>query len=79
MLSGTAETQLVMQTVPGVDTEFAFIPRSVGPRLVSTWSARWVNEVLVVELANQPAPGEDYTPTKTTLRGKRVKGAPSSD
>ena len=80
VLSGTAETQLVIQTVPGVDPQFAFIPRVVGPRIVSTWSARWVNEVLVVELVNQPAEGEDYVPTKTTLRGKRlVEATPESE
>lgn len=78
VLSGTAETQLVMQTVPGVDTAFAFIPRRVGPRIVSTWSARWVNDVLVVELSNQPAEGETYSPTRTTLRGTRVTAPESS-
>ncbi len=78
-LSGTADTQLVMQTVPNIDTDFAFIPRSVGRRIVTTWSARWVNDVLVVDLANQPAEGEEYTPTRTTLRGKRVSDrAPES-
>jgi hypothetical protein len=72
-LSGTAHTQLVMQTVPGVDTNFAFIPRRVGPRLVSTWKAHLDPDgTLVIELANQAEEGETYRPTKTTLRGKRV-------
>ena len=35
-LTGTAETQLVITTVPGVDTAFAYIPRTVTTRLVST-------------------------------------------
>lgn len=78
VLSGSAETQLVMQTVPNVDTDFAFIPRSVGPRIVSSWSARWANDVLVVDLTNQPAEGETYSPTKTTLRGKRLAEAAGS-
>jgi len=73
-LAGSANTQLVVQTVPGVDTNFAFIPRTVGPRLVSTWTARLeADGTLVVELTNHGAKGEAYSPTKTTLRGKRVQ------
>ena len=73
-LAGSAETQLVMQTVPGVDTGFAFIPRQVGPRLVSTWVAHLETDgTLLIELTNQGAKGETYSPTKTTLRGKRVQ------
>jgi hypothetical protein len=73
VLSGTAHTQLVIQTVPGVDTNFAFIPRQVGPRLVSSWTAHLEPDgTLVVELANQAEKGEKYRPTTTTLRGKRV-------
>jgi hypothetical protein len=72
-LSGTAHTQLVIQTVPGVDTQFAFIPRTVGPRLVSDWTARLDRGgVLVVELVNRGEEGEAYSPTRTTLRGRRV-------
>lgn len=73
-LAGSAHTQLVIQTVPGVDTGFAFIPRHVGPRLVSTWIAHLeADGTLVVELTNQGAKGETYSPTRTTLRGKRVE------
>lgn len=72
-LEGEAHTQLVIQTVPGVDTDFAFIPRQVGPRLVSKWKAHFEGDALVVELSNQPEAGEAYTPTKTVLRGKRVQ------
>lgn len=73
-LAGTASTQLVIQTVPGVDTNFAFIPRQVGPRLVSTWVAHLeADGTLFVELTNHGAKGEAYSPTKTTLRGKRVQ------
>jgi hypothetical protein len=72
-LGGTAHTQLVIQTVPGVDTQFAFIPRTVGPRLVSDWTARMERDgTLVVELRNRGEEGEEYSPTKTTLKGKRV-------
>ena len=73
-LAGTADTQLVIQTVPGVDTGFAFIPRQVGPRLVSTWTAQLdADGTLLIELTNHGAKGEAYSPTKTTLRGKRVQ------
>ncbi len=72
-LAGSASTQLVIQTVPGVDTDFAFIPRQVGPRIVSTWIAHLeADGTLVVELTNHAAKGEVYAPTTTKLRGKRV-------
>lgn len=78
-LEGTAHTQLVIQTVPGVDTDFAFIPREVGPKLVSTWSARLeADGTLVIDLQNRGEEGETYSPTKTTLRGKRV-AMPNTD
>jgi hypothetical protein len=73
VLKGTAHTQLVIQTVPGVDTNFAFIPREVGPRLESSWTARLESDgTLVVELANRGGEGEVYSPTRTTLKGRRV-------
>jgi hypothetical protein len=72
-LAGTTQTQLVIQTVPGVDTDFAFIPREVGPRLVSSWTA-WIDAdgTMKAEISNRGEEGEVYSPTKTTLRGKRV-------
>jgi hypothetical protein len=73
-LDGTAHTQLVIGMVPGVDAGFAFVPRQVGPRIVSKWSAhRDKDGSLVIELSNAPEKGEQYTPTKTTLRGTRVE------
>jgi hypothetical protein len=73
-LEGEAHTQLVIQTVPGVDTDFAFIPREVGPRIVSKWKAHIAKDgTLVVELSNEPEAGEQYAPTKTTLKGRRVE------
>lgn len=73
-LEGVAHTQLVIGTVPGLDTGFAFVPRQVGPRIVSKWKAHLEKDgTLVVELTNQPEKGEVYSPTKTTLRGKRVQ------
>ena len=73
VLSGDAETQLVMATVPGVNTEFAFVPRQVFARIESTWTARFRQDgTLIIELENRPAPGEDYAPTRTTLYGTRL-------
>lgn len=73
-LVGTANTQLVVQTVPGVDTDFLYVPRVVGPLLVSDWTARLERDgTLLVELSNRGEEGEDYSPTKTTLKGRRVK------
>jgi hypothetical protein len=72
-LHGTAETQIVMAAVPGVDTKFAFVPRIVGPRLVSTTVGQLAPDgTLKIEIDNEPAEGQDYAPTRTTLRGTRT-------
>ena len=72
-LTGTAQMQMIVATVPGVDTGFAYIPRIVGARIVSTS----VSEVrpdgsVVIDLENRPAENEDYLPTRTRLTGTRV-------
>jgi len=73
-VSGITHTQLVMSTVPGVDTGFAWVPRTVGPRLVSTWKAYFRRDgTLVVEIGNEPAEGVEYSPTTTTLYGTRIE------
>jgi hypothetical protein len=73
-LNGITQTQLVMSTVPGVDTGFAWVPRTVGPRLVSTWKAHFRHDgTLVVEIQNEPAEGVEYSPTTTTLYGTRIE------
>ena len=75
-LKGTNHTQLVMATVPGVDPGFAFIPRRVSTRIVSTSVTRVAPDGSVeIELANAPEEGEDYAPTRTVLTGKRVSTA----
>jgi hypothetical protein len=75
-LTGEAATQLVISSIPGIDPAFAFIPRSTTTRLVSksvtTISADGKVEI---EISNSPAPGEAYSPTRTTLRGRRVAAA----
>ncbi len=73
-LRGSTQTQLVMSTVPGVDTAFAWVPRTVGPRLESTWTARFRPDgTLVVEIQNEPAEGVEYSPTTTILYGTRIE------
>jgi len=75
-LLGTAETQLVMATVPGVDPGFAFVPRMVSTRLVSRSSATVAADGSVqIEIDNEAAAGEEgYVPTRTTLAGLRISG-----
>lgn len=75
-LRGIAQTQLVMATVPGIDPGFAFVPRMVSTRITSSSVATLgADGSLAVEIENQPAAGEEYAPTRTTLRGQRVAAA----
>lgn len=74
-LTGMAQTQLVMATVPGVDPGFAFVPRMVSTRIVSKSRASIAADGAVqIEIENEGAPGEAYPPTRTTLSGFRVSG-----
>ncbi len=78
-LTGTAQTQLVMATVPGVDPGFAFVPRMVSTRILSKSTATIAADGSVqIEIENEAAPGESYPPTRTALSGFRVQqtGAP---
>lgn len=76
-LTGTTKTQLVVSTVPGIDTDFAFVPRIVGARIQS----RAVTEIapdgsVVIHLENHPDEDEvDYLPTRTLLTGRRIGDA----
>ena len=75
-LEGTNHTQLVVATVPGVDPGFAFIPRKVSTRIVSTSVTRIGPDGSVeIELSNAPEGDQDYSPTRTVLTGKRVSAA----
>jgi hypothetical protein len=75
-LRGTAETQLVISSVPGIDPGFAFIPRTTTTRLESkSLTTIAADGSVVIEIENQGATGEVYTPSRTTLRGIRI-GAP---
>lgn len=72
-LHGKAETQLVISTVPGIDPAFAFIPRTTSTRLVSnSVTSIAADGSVVIQIENEPAKGEDYAPSRTTLRGARV-------
>jgi hypothetical protein len=76
-LTGTAHTQVVIATVPGVDPNFAFIPRQVSTRLVSdsvTTIAR--DGSVTIQTDSRGEEGEEYSPTRTTLRGSRIAAAP---
>jgi hypothetical protein len=72
-LTGSAQMQMVISTVPGVDTGFAFVPRVVGARIASTSTAEiGPDGSIVIELENRPAEGDSYEPTRTRLTGTRV-------
>jgi hypothetical protein len=76
-LSGIAHTQVVVASIPGVDPNFAFIPRHVSTRLISdslTTIAR--NGSVTIRTDSRGEPGEDYAPTRTTLRGSRIASDP---
>ena len=76
-LNGSAETQLVISTIPGIDPGFAYIPRNTTTRLVSkSVTTLAADGSILILIENTPAPGEDYTPTRTTLRGIRTGAEP---
>jgi hypothetical protein len=76
ILRGSAETQLVISTIPGIDPAFAYIPRTTTTRLVSnSLTTLAADGSVFIEIENSPAIGEIYAPTRTTLRGSRT-GAP---
>jgi len=72
-LRGTAETQIVISSVPGIDPAFAFIPRATTTRLVSNSVASIAADgTLEITIENAGAGGKAYQPTRTTLRGART-------
>lgn len=72
-LVGTARTQIVISAVPGVDTGFAFIPRMVSTRIVSSSIGEFGPDgTLELEIESHAAEGEDYQSTRTKMRGKRI-------
>lgn len=72
-LTGTAETQLIVALVPGVDAGFGLLPRMATTRILNRSDATVADDGSVtIEIESSPAPGEDYAPTRTRLRGRRV-------
>jgi len=72
-LRGTAEIQIVVTTVPGIDPAFAFIPRTTSTRIVSNSVTTIAPDgSVVIQIENEPAAGEDYAPSRTSLRGIRT-------
>ncbi len=82
-LSGTARTQIVIAGAPKIDPGFAFVPRHVGTRIVSKTKGTLAEDgTIELEIESEPAPGETYAATRTTLRGTftgppRSRPAPS--
>lgn len=72
-LTGKAVTQIVMSTVPGVDSGFAFMPRRVSERIVSASVTKIEPDGSVrIEIRSEPAVGSAYSPTATILEGVLV-------
>ena len=72
-LDGSAQTQLIVSLVPGVDASFGMLPRHATARIVNKSHATIApNGAVRIEIDSEAAPGSDYRPTRTTLRGKRV-------
>lgn len=72
-LDGHAETQLIVALVPGVDAGFGMLPRHATARILNTSHATIADDGSVrIEIESEAAPGSEYAPTRTTLRGKRV-------
>jgi hypothetical protein len=72
-LEGTALTQMIVALVPGVDASFGMLPRHATARIVNTSSATIAPDGAVrIKIDSEAAPGTDYSPTRTTLRGQRI-------
>jgi hypothetical protein len=76
VMTGRAETQIVLSTVPGVDSSFAYVPRRVSERIVSSSVARVTEDGQVtIEIRSEPGESSSYARTSTILKGERVSGA----
>jgi hypothetical protein len=72
-LAGTAETRILMASVPGLDPSFPWIPGRLGPRVVSKFKMEPATDKtgFRIEIETEAAPGQSYDPTRTTLRARR--------
>jgi hypothetical protein len=76
VLRGTARTQLVIGAVAGVPTQFPFVPRYVGPRVVSETVTIFRDDGSIgIEIETVGEAGEAYRATRTTLSGTLVPGS----
>jgi hypothetical protein len=72
-LDGSAETQLIVALVPGVDARFGMLPRHATARILNKSHAVIAPDGSVrIEIESEAAPGSDYASTRTTLRGERI-------
>jgi hypothetical protein len=72
-LEGTAETQLIVALVPGVDPGFGLLPRHATAQIANRSVAEVGPDGTVrIEIDSEAKPGTSYPPTHTRLRGRRV-------
>ena len=72
-LEGTAETQLIVALVPGVDPGFGLLPRHATAQIVNRSVAVIAPDGAVrIEIDSEAKPGTSYPPTHTQLSGRRV-------
>jgi len=77
MLRGTASTQILSSSVPGVDAGFVGMPRQVSARIRSSSVAEiGPDGSIEIEIDNDPAEGDAYRPTHTVLKGRREVARP---
>lgn len=75
-LVGTAETQMFLAAIPGLDPKFPFIPGRLGPRVVSDFVMDPADAgAYRIEIETRAAPGDAgkaYGSTRTNLRAVRT-------
>ena len=73
-IAGTSRTQIVVAGAPNIDPSFAFVPRRVGARIVSSTKGTLADDgTISLEIESEPAPGETYAATRTTLTGSLIE------
>ena len=76
VLRGTARTQLVIASMSGMPARFPFIPRFVGPRVVSTTVTSFGDDdTIEIQIETRAEAGEIYRSTRTTLKGSLLPGS----
>ncbi len=70
-LAVATHTQILIAGAPNVDTGMAFVPRTVGTRIVPATKATIADDGTIA-IESSPEAGDSYAPTKTTLKGSYV-------